>query len=379
MKMKILLTAAIIIMTAFPAIAKSRYGSTWETTISISYGNDTAFLTLGADKTATDSFENKWETRALLSGYIQAYFSHPEWGMETSYFWSDIKDLQLPKEWVFYVYSTLSNADLEMRWDSYFNVPDTVELYLIDETDGTTIDMKSQSTYNYTNISASPKTFRIKAAGYVEGLPANGDTIPPDTLISSGITEFTGASVAVTYTGSDNVTPVELLQFAYKLDNGTWSSWSNSTSVVLSGLSDGVHTFYVKSRDEAGNEDHIPSEASFTVDTLQPVLMVNQPNPSILWPANGKLVDIIISGTATDNGSGLTTVSYLVNDEYGEFNLAGNITPENNGNFSFVISLRADRDNKDIDGRLYVISVGAKDRAGNLTNQDVFVTVPYRK
>ena len=98
MKSKLILISVVfIIMTALPAIAGGRYGSTWETTISVSYGNDTSLLTLGGDKTATDGFENRWETRALLAGNIKAYFYHPEWGKETPYFWSEIKDFSLPK------------------------------------------------------------------------------------------------------------------------------------------------------------------------------------------------------------------------------------------------------------------------------------------
>lgn len=379
MKLKIILIAALLIMTSTPSMAQGRYGTAWETTISISYGNDTSLLTIGGDRTATDWFDNRWETRAMLAGSIQAYFYHPEWGKETPYFWSDIRDLRLPKEWSFYVYSTVSNQLLEMRWDGYSNIPDTVQLYLIDDTASVTIDMKAQSTYTYTNISSSPRIFRVNVSGYIDGGgPGQGDTTPPDTLITSGPSEFVISSANITYAGSDDVTPTDLLQFSYKLDNGAWSAWSIIKSATLSGLSEGAHIFYVKSKDEAGNEDATPAEVKFTVDTLSPVLILYQPNPSELWPANGRMVDVIISGNAKDSGSGIASLSYIVNDEYGQYNLAGNVITGSDGSFAFNISLKADRDSKDKDGRVYLITMDAFDKAGNMTTQGVTVTVPHR-
>lgn len=377
----ILISIVFIIMTALPAIAAGRYGSTWETTILISYGNDTSLLTLGGDKTATDGFENRWETRALLAGNIKAYFYHPEWGKETPYFWSDIRDLSLPKEWVLYISSTLANQELVIRWDISSVPQEITSLYLVDETTSAIIDMKMQAAYTYINTSSSPRVFTVKVNGSfgTEAPPPTGDTIPPDTSITSAIAEFiNAASINIAYTGSDDVTSADLLQFSYKLDNGAWSAWSNSKSITLDGLSEGAHTFSVKSKDEAGNEDSMPAEVTFTVDTMSPTLAIYEPNPSELWPANGKMVDVIISGNAKDSGSGIASLSYIVNDEYGQYNLAGNVTTGSDGSFAFNISLKADRDGKDKDGRIYLITMDAFDKAGNMTTQGVTVTVPHK-
>jgi hypothetical protein len=57
------------------------------------------------------------------------------------------------------------------------------------------------------------------------------------------------------------------------LDGGEWSAFSSEKSVTLggaSGLSDGAHTFYLRAKDGAGNEDASPVERSFTVDTTAP-------------------------------------------------------------------------------------------------------------
>ncbi|HBR16139.1 MAG: hypothetical protein A3G39_07780 [Deltaproteobacteria bacterium RIFCSPLOWO2_12_FULL_43_16] len=382
MKSKLILISVVfIIMTALPAIAGGRYGSTWETTISVSYGNDTSLLTLGGDKTATDGFENRWETRALLAGNIKAYFYHPEWGKETPYFWSEIKDLSLPKEWVFYISSTLTNQELMMRWDISSVPQEITSLYLVDEAAAAVIDMKTQAAYAYINTSSSPKTFTVKVNGsFGETPPPAGDIIPPDTSITSAIAEFINAtSINIAYAGSDNTTSAELLRFSCKLDNGAWSAWSDVKSVTLNGLSEGSHTFSVKSKDEAGNEDATPAEVKFTVDTAPPALMLNQPEPSILWPANGDMVNVIVSGNVKDISSGLASANYTVSDEYNQLGLAGNIIAGNDGGFLFNISLKAEKDSKDKDGRIYTITINSVDKAGNITTQSVMVIVPHDK
>lgn len=383
MKSKLILISIVfIIMTALPAIAGGRYGSTWETTISVSYGNDTSLLTLGGDKTATDGFENRWETRALLAGNIKAYFYHPEWGKETPYFWSDIRDLSLPKEWVFYISSTLANQELVMRWDISSVPQEITSLYLVDEVTAAIIDMKTQVAYTYINTSSSLRAFTVKVNGSFgnEALPPAGDTIPPDTSITSAIADvINAASINIVYTGSDDVTSADLLQFSYKADNGAWSAWSIIKSATLSGLSDGAHTFSVKAKDEAGNEDSTAAEVKFTVDTAPPVLILNQPEPSILWPANGDMVNVIVSGNVKDISSGVASVNYTVSDEYNQLGLAGNIIAGNDGGFLFNISLKAEKDSKDKDGRIYTVTINSVDKAGNITTQSVMVIVPHDK
>ncbi len=77
------------------------------------------------------------------------------------------------------------------------------------------------------------------------GLPAE-DRDPPDTLITEGPNQ--GALVCrepvrFSWTGVDDATPPRDLYFRWRLDGGEWSEWSRATSVDLTGLSDGEHTF----------------------------------------------------------------------------------------------------------------------------------------
>ena len=54
------------------------------------------------------------------------------------------------------------------------------------------------------------------------------------------------------------------------------------------------------------------------VDTTPPAVTVFAA-PNVLWPPNGKLVPVAVSGTIVDTGTGvdMTSVGYRVNDEYG--------------------------------------------------------------
>lgn len=382
----IALMALLLLAVAAPSYAKARYGSQWEVTVSVRYGDDITHLAIGGDKMATDGYDNRWDSKGVLGGYLNAFFYHPEWAKDTPYFWSDIRDLGLPDEWSFSVSARYRTIDI--YW-SLSAAPDGLELTFIDDYTGATVDMRTQSSYTYANVSSAARPFRVVVSGALDtgggggggggGEEPPADTVPPETSITSDVPEFIDASpLGITYTGSDNVTPVEALEYSYSVsDGGSWSAWSTDTEAVVGGLSDdGTHSFQVKARDEAGNEDSTPAETSFTVDTTPPSLTLSEPNPSTLWPPNGRMKAVSFSGRAVDDGSGLDTVTYTMIDEYGQFASSGSVATSSTGSFSFGLSLQARRDANDHDGRVYTVSVTATDAVGNSVARVVTVTVP---
>jgi len=102
------------------------------------------------------------------------------------------------------------------------------------------------------------------------------DTTAPTTTVESGPSGATNDNTpTLAFTGSDDQTATADLLFSYKVDGGAWSAYQTGTSVTLGGtvgLSDGPHTFYVRARDAAGNEDASPAQRSFTVDTVKPTV-----------------------------------------------------------------------------------------------------------
>jgi hypothetical protein len=113
-------------------------------------------------------------------------------------------------------------------------------------------------------------------------------------------------------------------------------------------------------------------------DATPPVVTVSA-NPTTLWPPNGKMVPVTISGTITDTGSGVNagTAAYAVTDEYGHVQPSGKITLGSGGSYSVTVTLQASHAGSDNDGRQYTITVSAKDNAGNLGSASTVVTVPH--
>jgi subtilase family serine protease len=100
------------------------------------------------------------------------------------------------------------------------------------------------------------------------------DRDPPNTFIVEGPEE--GALVCrepvrFRWRGTDDATPPDDLYFRWRLDGGDWSEWTRNTSVDLTGLSDGEHTFEVQARDLADRIDETPASRTFRFR--------NDPNP----------------------------------------------------------------------------------------------------
>src|SRR5262249_17048328 len=121
----------------------------------------------------------------------------------------------------------------------------------------------------------------IDAAGNESSIVSRSvivDNTAPETMITGG----PDGAVAVPqpiflFTGSDPITPPADLVFAWRLDEGAWTGFASATTVALSDLADGPHTFEVKARDRAGNEDPTPARWTFHV-ALGPTLTAIAPS-----------------------------------------------------------------------------------------------------
>ena len=113
-------------------------------------------------------------------------------------------------------------------------------------------------------------------------------------------------------------------------------------------------------------------------DTTPPVVKISA-NPTILWPPNGKLVSVKISGAISDPDSGIkpSSAEYAVEDEYRLIEPYGKVALDSAGNYSFTILLRASREGGDRDGRQYTIRVSAWDNAGNRGVKWARTVVPH--
>jgi hypothetical protein len=115
-------------------------------------------------------------------------------------------------------------------------------------------------------------------------------------------------------------------------------------------------------------------------DAAPPVITIAA-TPTILWPPNGRMVPVTISGTITGAGCAvnLRSVTYAVQDEYGDVQPAGPIALSADGSYTFSVTLQASRHGEDRDGRRYTIVVHAESNAGILASASRIVTVPHNR
>lgn len=123
------------------------------------------------------------------------------------------------------------------------------------------------------------------------------------------------------------------------------------------------------------------TQFDFTIDRAAPQTTLTA-DPLVLWPPNNKMVPVTITGTATDEVSGVDTISFRVRDSYGfvepqiaTIDGAGRQTLDWTASFE----LEASRLGGDKAGRVYTIEVTLKDRACNVRTYTVQVTVPHDK
>ena len=97
-------------------------------------------------------------------------------------------------------------------------------------------------------------------------LTINSDQISPETSITNTPPSLSNSSSAsFGFSSNENNST-----FQCKVDGSSWNSCSSPR--VYSGLSDGEHTFYVRATDAYQNLDATPSEYTWTIDTIPPVV-----------------------------------------------------------------------------------------------------------
>lgn len=148
---------------------------------------------------------------------------------------------------------------------------------------------------------------------------------------------------------------------------GPWSEFSAANPLPI-GQTASCLQYEVRLESANGNPAAVDSIRLVT-DITPPTITII-PTPSVLWPANGKLVPVTINGSATDTESGVDHVEISVSDEYG-------LPCEQVTDFGQTTHLEASRRGDDPDGRIYIVRVTAVDRAGNESKAYALVVCPH--
>jgi hypothetical protein len=100
--------------------------------------------------------------------------------------------------------------------------------------------------------------------------------------------------------------------------------------------------------------------------------------PDTLWPPNGKMRDIAVSGRVEmQTDCSLMDVGYSLDDEYGVYTAMGNFSVAADGGFTAYIPVEASRNGNDFDGRHYTITLFAQNEAGLGSSPPYNVVVPH--
>jgi signal transduction histidine kinase/DNA-binding response OmpR family regulator/ligand-binding sensor domain-containing protein len=94
------------------------------------------------------------------------------------------------------------------------------------------------------------------------------DKVPPKTIITFSQDKIAQpGNVILSWTANDpwKLTPVEQIQYSYRIDDNEWSPFTYKTSDIFLSLPSGSHTFEVKARDRDMNVDPSPAKISFYV------------------------------------------------------------------------------------------------------------------
>jgi hypothetical protein len=170
----------------------------WEVTVRVEAAGGHNDLILGADATATDGYDPVWEVYAMLGGYLEAYFPHPEWEMVHDIFCRDIKAKAHGKtmEWSFVADSSedesgnpyLYNYNFTITWD-LSRVPEDYTILLTDNTTAQQLDMRLNTSYSF--LYTDSRTFKVTVY------------VPPDVVLPDppqGLTgEWTRAGVVLSW------------------------------------------------------------------------------------------------------------------------------------------------------------------------------------
>jgi hypothetical protein len=205
-------------------------------------------------------------------------------------------------------------------------------------------------------------------AGWVDVSDLNGDGIPDVVFVGQGGRK--GGYVGVLEGNGDGT-----FQTAQVYGTGGFhSTWVG----VMDLNGDGKPDLLVENPN-AGTDGGLGVLLNSTPFCTAPPVVTISVAPTSLWPPNGKMAPVTISGTITDTGCSVTNAAYVVTDEYGEVQPMGAVTLGGGGVYSFTILLQASRHGTDLYGRLYTITVSASNDPGKTGSSTATVIVPHNR
>jgi len=161
---------------------------------------------------------------------------------------------------------------------------------------------------------------------------------------------------------------------------GVYTQVATTTQTSFFELAQGTYkaTVRVISGEGSDNSPSFPFEIGPCGHCGLPSVTLNPPDPSRLWPPNGRVVSVLISGRVGGIAADcpLTRARYHVTDSQG-WGSDGIPAVQNDGATSFMLPLVARREGADQESRRYEIIVKVENLIGAATSNAVQVVVPH--
>jgi hypothetical protein len=246
------------------------------------------------------------------------------------------------------------------------------------DADGRTYALTLSAEDNAGNVSA-PVSRTVTVPGDFTAPSTSLNAPDPATLM------WSATPVAVTFTGSATDAQSGLADVTLAIDDeygelsgqhdltgllgadGSFGTTIDLAATVQAGDADGrVYEVTLTAADNAGNAAE-PVIRTVTVepDTTPPATAIDADPSSLDW--SNQPVAVGLSGSVTDDESGVASANVAVVDEYGEAGSAHDVVPllQADDSFALSVDLPATVQAGDADGRTYQITLSATDNAGN--------------
>ena len=118
----------------------------------------------------------------VIGNYVSVYFPHPEWPRHPENYTADYRPLSADGHvWDFKVAAGKTHSMVTLTFDGWQEVPDDLEVYLIDEALGTARNLRQNPTYTYrAGEAGSSKSLKLVVGSrqYVEANSGNVTLVP---------------------------------------------------------------------------------------------------------------------------------------------------------------------------------------------------------
>lgn len=216
----------------------------------------------------------------------------------------------------------------------------------------------------------------VVSAGIVTTADLAPETVAPETTATTapaapnGTNGWFTTDVSVTLAATDNCSGVASTE--YSLDGANWQPYTGSFTISV----EGTTVVSYRSTDNAGNAEAIKT-LTVKIDKTAPTVSMSA-NPARIFPPNGKMIPVTLTLNASDAVSGLSSVSYVVTDEYGtSLSIPTRALSGNSASWTETLMVEARRDGEDRDGRLYTVTATVTDVAGHTSTATTEIVVSH--